>query len=91
MLNVIIRLQNQHWFKSDPRYGRLLHRMWRGHLTIADRKWLDTRVVGYSHPKKEAKLVTIPRTFEGQDACYACGMNEERNVINLGNFKRHIC
>ena len=90
MLNVIIMLQSQHRFKTDPRYGRLLRRMWRGDLTIKDRKWLNTRVVGYSDPKKEAEPVTIPRSFEGQDACYACGTNEERNAINLGNFKQHI-
>ena len=64
--------------------------MWRGDLTIKDRKWLNTRVVGYSDPKKEAEPVTIPRSFEGQDACYACGTNKERNAINLGNFKQHI-
>ena len=40
MLNVIIMLQSQHRFKSDPRYGRLLRRMWRGDLTIKDRKLL---------------------------------------------------
>ena len=90
MLNVIIMLQSQHQFKTHPRYCRLLCRMWRGDLTIADRKWLNTRVIGYSNPKKEAEPVTIPRSFEDQDACYACGANEERNAINLLNFKQHI-
>ena len=75
MLNVIIMLQSQHRFKSNPRYGRLLRRMWRGDLTIKDRNWLNTRVIGYPNPKKEAEPVTIPRSFEGQDACYACGTN----------------
>ena len=44
----------------------------------------------FHNPKKEAEPVTIPRSFEGQGACYACGTNEERNAINLGNFKQHI-
>ena len=32
-LNAVIILENDHRFKNDPRYGRLLNRMWKGELT----------------------------------------------------------
>ena len=83
-LNAIIILQNDHRFKDDPKYGRLLHKMWRGDLTKADWIWLNERVVG------SEQVPILPDQFDGKDACFACPTNNERNAISAGNFKRLI-
>ena len=83
-LNAIIILENDHRFKKDAKYGRLLKRMWKGELTKRDRKWLNERVVGSRH------LPSLPKTFENRDVCYACPYNKERNSVVAGNFRNHI-
>jgi hypothetical protein len=55
---VVIILDNDHCFKEDPEYGKMLKRMWNGDLTNEDQKQINTRVIGY----QGLKLAT---TFEG--------------------------
>ena len=83
-LNAIIILESDHRFKDDPKYGRLLHRMWAGDLNRGDRLWLNERVVG------SKQVPNLPDDFGERDACYACPTNKERNAISAGNFKRHV-
>ena len=81
-INVIIILNNEHRYKDDPRYGRIMKEMWHGDLSKKNRKLFNTRVVGKNN-------LVLPSTFSG-DACYACPSNRERNAISAGNFERHI-
>ncbi len=46
IINVIIILDNDHFFKEDPEYGKLLKKMWEGDLTREDRERSNTRVIG---------------------------------------------
>jgi hypothetical protein len=51
-INVVIILDNDHRFKEDPEYGKMLKRMWNGDLTSEDRKkltpvLLDTKVLNF--------------------------------------------
>ena len=39
-INAIIILDNDHQFKQDPEYGRMLKKMWEGDLDLEDRKKL---------------------------------------------------
>jgi hypothetical protein len=39
-INVVIILDNDHCFKEDPEYGKMLQRMWNGDLTIEDQNKL---------------------------------------------------
>ena len=82
IINAIIILDNDHRFKDDPEYGKMLKRMWKGELTLRDRERINTRVIGQNG-------IDLPSSFEG-DACYACPTNKERNSISAGNFKKHI-
>jgi hypothetical protein len=52
-------LDNNHRFREDPEYGKMLKRMWNGDLTNEDRKQINTRVIGYQG-------LTLPTTFEGK-------------------------
>ncbi len=44
--NAIIILDNEHRFKEDPEYGKILKRMWEGYLTLEDKQIINTRVIG---------------------------------------------
>ena len=81
-IKVIIILNNEHRYKDDPEYGRIMKRMWNNNLSKKDRKLFNTRVVGNNNLK-------LPSTFEG-DACYVCPSNQEHNAISAGNFEMHI-
>ncbi len=59
-INVVIILDNNHCFKEDPDYGKMLKRMWNGDLTYEDQKQINTRVIGYQGLK-------LPTTFEGKN------------------------
>ena len=58
-INVVLILENDHRFKEDPEYGKMLKRMWNGDLTNEDQKQINTRVIGYQG-------LTLPTTFEGK-------------------------
>ena len=81
-INVIIILNNEHCYKDDPGYGRIMKEMWHGDLSKKNWKLFNTRVVGKNN-------LVPPSTFSG-GVCYACPSNRERNAISAGNFERHI-
>ena len=83
-LNAIIVLESDHRFKDDPAYGKLLHRMWKRDLTLADRRLINERLVG------SQDVPHLPDSFGDLDACFACPTNKERNAISTGNFKHHV-
>ena len=56
---MVIILGNNHRFKEDPEYGKMLKRMWNGDLTNEDQKQINTRVIGY----QGLKLLT---NFDGK-------------------------
>ena len=82
LINVIIILDNEHRFKSDPTYGKMMKNMWKLDLSTKARKRINTRVVGKNN-------LILPSTFEG-DAAYACHTNKERNAISAANFRQHV-
>jgi hypothetical protein len=45
-INAIIILDNEHRFKEDAEYGRMLKRMWEGDLTLEDKQRINTRAIG---------------------------------------------
>ncbi len=47
-INAIIILNNEHRFKEDQEYGRMLKKMWEGDLDPEDRKRINTKVIGYN-------------------------------------------
>ena len=57
-INVIIILNNEHRYKDDPRYGRIMKEMWHGDLSKKNRKLFNTRVVGKNN-------LVLPSTFSG--------------------------
>ena len=81
-INTIIILNNDHRFKEDPEYGRMMKSAWKNDLTRSDRDRINTRLV------KQGGL-SLPKQFSG-DACYACPTNRERNAISAGNFHQHV-
>ena len=83
-LNGIIILQNEHRFRNDPEFGKLLSDFWAGDLSEEQRNLINTRVIG---ERGQAMPETIP---ESHDWNYACPTNKERNAISAGIFKKHI-
>jgi hypothetical protein len=57
IIKAIIILDNDHHFKEDPEYRKMLKRMWEGDLTCEDREKINTRVIG--HNGLELPLVLI--------------------------------
>ncbi len=48
IINAMIILDNDHCFKEDPEYGKMLKRMWEGDLTCEGRERINTRVIGHN-------------------------------------------
>ena len=65
-INVVIILDNDHRFKEDPEYGKMLKRMWSGDLTSEDQKKINTRVIGY-------QCLQLPTTFKGKNFTFING------------------
>ncbi len=42
-INAIIILDNEHRFKEDAEYGKMLKRMWEGVLILEDKQRINTR------------------------------------------------
>jgi hypothetical protein len=67
--DAIIILNNEHCFKEDPEYGRMLKKMWEGNLNPEDRKRINTRVIGFNrleHPSMlqgEYQIIPIQNNF----------------------------
>ena len=72
---MVIILDNDHCFKEDPDYGKMLKRMWNGDLTNEDQKQINTRVIGYQGLK-------LPTTFEGKKF----HMNQLETYLNFKSF-----
>jgi hypothetical protein len=47
IINAIIILDNDHCFKEDPEYRKMLKRMWEDGLTCENRERINTRVIGH--------------------------------------------
>ena len=63
-INVAIILEVSHRFDSNPRFGELMTRLWRGELTENDIKLLNTWVVGTNG-------VTLPKSTNQSDTTFA--------------------
>ena len=77
-----IILQNEHRFKNDKVFGKLLSDFWSGDLTQEQRRLINSRVIGSNNLKPPNSL--------GNDGCYACPTNKERNSISAGIFRKII-
>ena len=83
-LNGVIILQNEHRFKNDMTFGKLLSDFWAGELSQEQRDLINTRVVGKNG-------VTLPKLMQNDNTWnYACPTNRERNSITAGIFKKHV-
>jgi hypothetical protein len=58
-INAVIILNNEHCFKDDQQYGKMLKRMWTGDLSKEDRKVINSRVIGYNG-------LQLPPVFKGK-------------------------
>ena len=83
-LNGVIILQNEHRFKNDKEFGKLLSDFWAGDLTKEQRQLINSRVVG------EGGIEMPEEIPQHHDWNYACPTNKERNSISAGIFKKHI-
>eukprot|EP00956_Cyclotella_meneghiniana_P032179 scaffold87347_cov52-Cyclotella_meneghiniana.AAC.2 len=77
-----IILQNEHRFKNDKVFGKLLSDFWSGDLSDEQRKLINERVIGTNGLQ--------PPDHLENDATYACPTNKERNSISAGIFKKII-
>ena len=78
-INVVIILDNDHRFKEDPEYGKMLKRMWNGDLTSEDRKKINTRVIGYQGLK-------LPTTFKGTNFTFI----KRKRYLNCIHFTHSL-
>jgi hypothetical protein len=76
-INVVVILDNNHCFKEDPEYEKILKRMWNGHLSIEDQKQINTRVIGYQD-------LNLPTTFEGTSETLFS------SIVNINIITRYL-
>lgn len=81
-INNILILNNEHRFKEDPEWGKMMTKMWEDDLTRKNKKTLNTRKIKHGG-------VTLPTKFDGEGS-FACPINKERNAIHAANFRRHV-
>lgn len=81
LLNSALILQNDHRFKEDPEFGKILTDMWFDDLSIEQKQELNKRVV------MDKRM--LPKLLE-EDCFYACPTNIHRNIIHANNFRKHI-
>jgi hypothetical protein len=79
-LNCAIILENNHRFRDDPEYGLLLARIRSNTHTAADIEAINSRFV------RDAS--DLPDW--GQEVCYACSTNKERNAVSESMFRTCI-
>lgn len=82
-INSAIILEESHRFDDDPEYGQVMRRFWSGQVTLADIRYINTRVVGYNGLK-------LPDDDIDSDTTYACPYNRQRNAISARIFKNHL-
>ena len=76
-INSAIILQSNHRFKDDPEYGELLGRIRSNTHTQADIETINSRLF-----KDRSDL---PQ--QGEETCYACAYNKERNSVSQAIFQ----
>jgi hypothetical protein len=84
-INVAIILKNSHRFRTDPEYGEIMMRMWKGTSTEDDFKNINQRLIGVGKDS-----LKVPTTNENTDISYACWSNMDRNAVHAASFKEHI-
>ena len=76
-LNAAMILNNKHRFKDDPKYGKILKRMWFDNLSLNDRKIINSRCININN--QQIKIVRIHRITQKQEIC-----------MYLSSFLHHI-
>jgi hypothetical protein len=76
-INCAIMLENNHRFKNDPHFGKLLGRVRSNTHSMDDIEAINSRFV----------LQTSDLPEEGEEVCYACSTNKERNAVSEGMFQ----
>ena len=79
-VNVCIFLKNDHRFKDDPRFGKLLSRIRVGEATKEDIHEINKRWLGNQD-------IELP---SDNDVCYACPTNKDRNAISTKIFSNLV-
>ena len=80
-VNCVIFLENNHRFKDDPEYGKILEQFRTGNIEDSTFEKINSRLVGCNG-------VTIPKDCD--ELAYACSTNKERNSISANVFSNHI-
>jgi hypothetical protein len=86
ILTGIIILDNEHRFKDDPDFGKLLKWFWQGELIQRDRKLVNRRLVARPNVHLPNDL-PFPSDLNWS---YACPTNKEHNAISARVLKNHI-
>jgi len=81
LLNAALILENDHRFKEDPEFGKMLTDMWFDDLSTEQKMELNKRVV--------MDKSILPKKLD-DDCHYACPTNIHRNVVSVNNFRKHI-
>ena len=81
LLNAALILENDHRFKEDPEFGKMLTDMWFNDLSTEQKIELNKRVV--------MDKSILPKQLD-DDCHYACPTNIHRNVVSANNFRKHI-
>jgi hypothetical protein len=81
-INAIIILDNEHRFKEDVEYGKMLKRMWEGDLTIEDNQRINTRVIGQNGNK-------VPHMLQGK--CKIIQVQNNLLCVNIVNLLAFTC
>jgi hypothetical protein len=79
-INAAVILESNHRFKDDPEYGEILKRIRSNTHTEADIQAINTRFV-----KDKTDLPPV-----GEEVCYACSFNKERNSVSQAIFQQLI-
>ena len=74
MLNSVIHLENNHRFKDDPSWGKILERISLRTATSEDFEIINSRVIG-GNDKAFSRLSKL------ENFCYGCTRNFQRNSI----------
>ena len=77
-----IILQNEHRFKNDKVWGKILSDFWFGDLSDEQRRIINERVIGVNGLQPPDNLK--------DGGTYACPTNKERNSISAGIFKKIV-
>jgi hypothetical protein len=79
-INCAVILESNHRFREDPEYGELLKRIRSNTHTQGDIETINSRFV--------ENRDDLPSN--GEEVCYACAYNKERNSVSQGIFQAYI-